>query len=146
MLDAPSFGDVDVSMSMLSSSFGNPSGPAAAAPTAPPGRDLDDADPFAPLTSRTARCADGNGTFSGLFFSDDDIDIARAKAICRRCPLAAECLEGAVRRREAYGVWGGVLLIDGETARFPVRRGRPSKTARVEHVDDEVMIPEHLVA
>ena len=28
------------------------------------------------------RCADGNGTLTPLFFSDDIIDIARAKAIC----------------------------------------------------------------
>src|SRR5688572_12152000 len=29
-----------------------------------------------------ARCSDGNGTLTHLFFSDDEFDIARAKAIC----------------------------------------------------------------
>ena len=35
------------------------------------------------------RCADGNGTLTPLFFSDDVIDIARAKAICAKCPLSS---------------------------------------------------------
>ncbi len=33
------------------------------------------------------RCADGHGTLTPLFFSDDVIDIARAKAICAKCSL-----------------------------------------------------------
>ena len=53
--------------------------------------------------SSFARCADGNGTLAGLFFSDDDYDIARAKAICGPCGLAASCLDGAIERGEAYG-------------------------------------------
>jgi WhiB family transcriptional regulator, redox-sensing transcriptional regulator len=32
---------------------------------------------------------------------------AKAKAICARCPVRAECLEFALDTREAYGVWGG---------------------------------------
>ena len=40
-----------------------------------------------PLGTRYARCSDGNGTLSHLFFSDDDFDIARAKAICSKCGL-----------------------------------------------------------
>ena len=99
---------------------------------------------FTPLTGR-ARCSDGAGTLAHLFFSDDDLDIARAKAICRRCPLDATCLTGALERSEAYGVWGGVLLIDGKPARFARRRGRPP-THRIETVADEVPIPAHLVA
>lgn len=31
----------------------------------------------------------------------------RAKAICRGCPVIAECLDHALRVREPYGVWGG---------------------------------------
>ncbi|MGA1045589.1 MAG: WhiB family transcriptional regulator, partial [Phycisphaerales bacterium] len=54
-----------------------------------------------------ARCADGEGTFTALFFSDDAIDLARAKAICQRCSLSDDCLAGALERVEYYGVWGG---------------------------------------
>lgn len=96
------------------------------------------------LTGR-ARCSDGAGTLSHLFFSDEDLDVARAKAICRTCTLKESCLDGALARSEAYGVWGGVLLIDGEPARFARRRGRPP-THRIETVAEEVPIPEHLVA
>jgi len=99
---------------------------------------------LAPLTGR-ARCADGAGTLAHLFFSDEDLDVARAKAICRTCALRTACLSGALTRREAYGVWGGVLLIEGEPARFARRRGRPP-LHRIETVADEVQIPAHLVA
>ncbi|MGA9279205.1 WhiB family transcriptional regulator [Ilumatobacter sp.] len=99
---------------------------------------------FSPLTGR-ARCSDGAGTLTHLFFSDEDLDIARAKAICRTCRLSTACLDGAIRRSEAYGVWGGVLLIDGSPTRFARRRGRPP-THRIETVAEEVPIPAHLVA
>ena len=100
---------------------------------------------FEPLPMERARCADGAGTLAPLFFSDDDFDVARAKAICARCPLRAQCLSDALERREAYGVWGGTLLIDGEPARFARRRGRPARH-RIEVLADEVRAPEHLVA
>ena len=31
----------------------------------------------------------------------------RAKAICDRCVVAGRCLEFAVERGEAHGIWGG---------------------------------------
>jgi len=99
---------------------------------------------LAPLVGR-ARCSDGAGSLSHLFFSDDDFDVARAKAVCRTCALSRACLDGALVRQEAYGVWGGVLLIDGEPTRFARRRGRPPAD-RIETVADEVPIPEHLIA
>jgi WhiB family redox-sensing transcriptional regulator len=102
-------------------------------------------DPAPPARRPVARCSDGYGTFAGLFFSDDDFDLARAKAICRRCSLAVECLEGALARAEAYGVWGGQLLIDGAIAVAPPRRGRPP-VKRTELVVDEVPAPPHRVA
>jgi WhiB family redox-sensing transcriptional regulator len=33
---------------------------------------------------------------------------ARAKAICRACPVRRECLDYAVRIREPHGIWGGL--------------------------------------
>ena len=77
-----------------------------------------------PAAVRTAlpRCADGNGTLTPLFFSDDIIDIARAKAICGKCPLAASCLSEALEREEPWGVWGGELLPTAASSQqAPVR-------------------------
>lgn len=33
---------------------------------------------------------------------------ARAKAICRTCPVQRDCLTQAVERGEAFGIWGGL--------------------------------------
>ena len=93
-----------------------------------------------------ARCADGNGTLSHLFFSDDDHDLARAKAICRPCGLKAICLSGALERQEPYGVWGGLLVLDGVAVEVKRKRGRPPKHPKPVLMVDEVPIPDHLVA
>lgn len=34
--------------------------------------------------------------------------VGPAVKICRRCPVAAECLDYALANGERYGVWGGV--------------------------------------
>ena len=102
----------------------------------------------APVTLRTpqARCADGHGTLTHLFFSDDVIDIARAKAICSKCQLTATCLDGALDRAEPWGVWGGELLDNGRIVVHKRPRGRPPKHPRPVLIVDEVPIPPHLVA
>lgn len=92
-----------------------------------------------------ARCADGHGTLTHLFFSDDVIDIARAKAICSKCRLSATCLEGALERAEPWGVWGGELLDTGRIVVNKRPRGRPPKHARPVVAIDEVPIPPHLL-
>ncbi len=89
-----------------------------------------------------ARCADGNGTLTSLFFSEDPIDIARAKAICSKCPVRAPCLAGALERAEPVGVWGGQLLVGGVVVSHKRPRGRPPKHPRPELVVDEVPLPE----
>ena len=33
---------------------------------------------------------------------------ARAKSICRQCPVQPECLEHAMQFGEAHGIWGGL--------------------------------------
>ncbi len=99
-----------------------------------------------PVGSSFPRCSDGNGTLTHLFFSDDEFDIARAKAICGKCGLAEACLDGALERVEPYGVWGGKLLIDGAIVEVKRGRGRPPKHPRPPLVVDEVPLPPHLVA
>ena len=85
-----------------------------------------------------ARCADGHGTLSALFFSDNVIDIARAKAMCGLCPLQADCLAGALEREEPWGVWGGELLSGGRIIANKRPCGRPPKHPRPEMVIDEL--------
>jgi WhiB family transcriptional regulator, redox-sensing transcriptional regulator len=85
-----------------------------------------------------ARCADGVGTMTPLFFSEDLSEIARAKAICGNCQVRESCLSAAVGRREPWGVWGGELVMNGRVLSAQRRRGRPPKVARPEIVIDEL--------
>lgn len=92
------------------------------------------------------RCSDGNGTLSYLFFSEEFVDIQRAKAICSTCTSKVDCLNGALERSEPWGVWGGELLEEGRVCATKRPRGRPvTKSIRVTAVQ-EVPIPAHLVA
>jgi WhiB family redox-sensing transcriptional regulator len=36
----------------------------------------------------------------------------QAKAICASCPVRMECLEYAVRIKEAHGIWGGLNELE----------------------------------
>jgi len=99
----------------------------------PPG----EPEPTAPATG-VARCADGHGTLVGLFFSDNVVDIARAKAMCGLCPLQASCLAGALEREEPWGVWGGELLSGGRIIANKRACGRPPKHPRPPLLVDEL--------
>lgn len=92
-----------------------------------------------------ARCNDSAGSLAGLFFSEELQDIAAAKRICARCPAILPCLEGALERREPWGVWGGQLLLNGKILASKRRRGRPPKVPRPEDQFPEVPVPAHLV-
>ena len=85
-----------------------------------------------------ARCADGNGTLTALFFSDHVADIARAKAMCGLCPLQESCLAGALEREEPWGVWGGELISGGRVIANKRPCGRPPKRPRPEVLYDEM--------
>ena len=61
-----------------------------------------------------ASCRAENGGLTELFFSDQIPDIVRAKRICASCSLITLCLEGALERREPWGVWGGQLFLNGK--------------------------------
>ena len=77
-----------------------------------------------------------NGTTDGLpcrvhdpelWFAADPAEVELAKALCRDCPVRDLCLQGALERREPWGVWGGELFLQG--AVIPRKRppGRPRK-------------------
>lgn len=78
-----------------------------------------------------ARCRTGVGALVGLFFSEQLDDIAKAKAICNKCPVQEPCLEGALARREPWGVWGGQLFFNGKVLAFKRKRGRPPKNRQL---------------
>jgi WhiB family redox-sensing transcriptional regulator len=37
-------------------------------------------------------------------------EIARAKAVCGRCPVREQCLDYAIESGQAHGVWGGTTV------------------------------------
>ncbi len=79
-----------------------------------------------------------------LFFSEDIGEIAAAKRVCAECTVLAPCLEGALDRREPWGVWGGQLFMNGKMLTVKRRRGRPPKVARPEDQMPVIAVPAHL--
>lgn len=55
------------------------------------------------------------------WFPTDELSTARAKAVCRACPVKQRCLAFAIEHRE-YGVWGETT----ESDRRAMRREEPS--------------------
>jgi hypothetical protein len=53
---------------------------------------------------RGATCRDEDPE---LWFSPDPADVAKAQAICTRCPVRPECSAAAEANAELHGVWGG---------------------------------------
>ena len=64
-----------------------------------------------------------------LFFAESPDDVRLAKMLCAQCPVRAECLAGALRRGEPWGVWGGALFDRGTIIADKRPRGRPRKVA-----------------
>ena len=62
-----------------------------------------------------------------LYFAESPSDVELAKALCQDCPVRAECLAGALERREPWGVWGGELFLQGVVIPRKRPRGRPRK-------------------
>ena len=77
---------------------------------------------------------EGDGLFpcqvdAPLFFAAEPARLERAKSLCARCPIRAECLAGALERAEPWGVWGGELFEGGRIIERKRPRGRPRKAA-----------------
>ena len=62
-----------------------------------------------------------------LFFAESPADVEAAKELCQGCRIRVACLEGALERREPWGVWGGELLLRGAVVPRKRPRGRPRK-------------------
>jgi hypothetical protein len=41
------------------------------------------------------------------FFSEDPVEVERAKAVCVECPFRLKCLQYAYDNKERWGTWGG---------------------------------------
>jgi hypothetical protein len=91
-----------------------------------------------PIVRTKGRCVDGAGSLVDIFFSEELHEIARAKAICDLCTVKDRCLDGAVLRREPWGVWGGELLMNGKVLASKKRRGRPPKGGHRDVLVDEL--------
>ena len=63
-----------------------------------------------------------------LWFAESPGDVEHAKFLCLDCPVQALCLDGALERREPWGVWGGELFLLGVVIPRKRPRGRPRKT------------------
>ena len=64
---------------------------------------------------------------SELWFAESPSDVEHAKNLCSDCPVQALCLDGALERREPWGVWGGELFLQGVVIPRKRPRGRPRK-------------------
>ncbi len=62
-----------------------------------------------------------------LWFAELPADVEFAKALCQGCPVRELCLDGALERREPWGVWGGELFLQGVVIPRKRPRGRPRK-------------------
>ena len=81
-----------------------------------------------------------------IWFAERPEDVEFAKALCQECPFRAACLDGALERREPWGVWGGQLMLNGKVLAVKRRRGRPRKNPRPEDEVPMLPVPEHLSA
>jgi WhiB family transcriptional regulator, redox-sensing transcriptional regulator len=78
----------------------------------------------APRAGLDLPCRSGD---ADLWFAEAPVELERAKALCGRCPIQAECLAGALNRGEPWGVWGGEIFERGAIIPRKRPRGRPSK-------------------
>jgi len=62
-----------------------------------------------------------------VWFAETPEGVEHAKNLCRSCPVQMSCLEGALDRREPWGVWGAELFVQGVVVPRKRPRGRPRK-------------------
>ena len=72
------------------------------------GADLPDLPTARPSWHQHAACVGE----AEVMFSEGRAGIAKARAICDRCPAKVRCATEAIERDERYGVWGGTTPAD----------------------------------
>jgi WhiB family redox-sensing transcriptional regulator len=75
-----------------------------------------------------------------LFFGPDgerppdrEIRERKAKAVCARCPLRAQCLEYALRHPAGHGIWGGLNSEELAAEHRRLLRGGALRAGSVSH-------------
>ncbi|KAA2264969.1 WhiB family transcriptional regulator [Solihabitans fulvus] len=73
------------------------------------------------------------GTDSAVFYDPEgERGIARArraakaKAICRVCPVLEQCRRHALETQEPYGIWGGLTPVERDSILSVAQRHRPA--------------------
>ncbi len=64
-----------------------------------------------------AACLDAPDDVSFFPERENVAGIAKAKAICATCPVAAECLTWAIESNQGEGIWGGHTPKERRTLR-----------------------------
>ena len=109
---------------MISAATENPTGTATGTTTNTFEQLADLLDPLSkqapPLPCRTEN--------SDLWFAEKPAELEMAKAFCQQCPARLACLQGALERRELWGVWGGEIFDRGRILPRKRPRGRPRKS------------------
>lgn len=57
------------------------------------------------------------------------LQIADAKVVCRRCPVAKECLNWALESGQDAGVWGGMSEDERRALRRSTRRAHSTASS-----------------
>ena len=77
------------------------------------------------------------GMDAPLFFGPDgearperEIREARAKAVCKLCPVLVPCLDYALRNSIRYGIWAGSTERNGRVNAAAGHAGRPPRDLR----------------
>lgn len=48
-----------------------------------------------------------------LFYPErSHAEAAKAKAVCRECPVRTECLNESIANNEKFGIWGGMDTLE----------------------------------
>jgi WhiB family redox-sensing transcriptional regulator len=63
------------------------------------------------------------GTATGVFYPERGESTLGPQAICRTCPVRVECLDYAMRGREAWGIWGGTTENQRRRLRVSIAAG-----------------------
>lgn len=68
-----------------------------------------------------------------LFFDERPEAITKSKSLCAGCELVKECLNGALERAEAYGVWGGTDYQERQAIAASLGYPIPKRKPDVDH-------------